>query len=281
MEEQLAERPGIARGHGHHANRGHESSRERNGDQIVVEHVLGMAVHPAQIVLLVAATPLGHALPGDQVGADLHVHAAQESRSAERRDQGHSEKAPGHRQGEGGGLRRVEDEGGLWIEIPRRACAGQGFHLGAERRDEGLVDHGGSRLAATRGPAEATQRRIEGLGRGQLGGDARGQHPGHVLREADLVQVRQRVMTEAFVPGLGRDDPLPALVGEPIGRPVGRVGAADAVSVEHADHRPKVGQQERRLGAIRGSPRVQEARAPGQVQDGEGENRNPGPAHLA
>ena len=58
------ERPGIARSVGHDPHRRHHPSSEGDRDQVVVEDGLGMAVHPAQVLALLAPAAARHGLEG-------------------------------------------------------------------------------------------------------------------------------------------------------------------------------------------------------------------------
>ena len=73
-------------------------------------------------------------------------------------------------------------------------------------------------------------------------------------------------------------DPLPALPRETVGGAVGGVGVAHAAGLERLADGAQVREHERRLGPVEAAPGPEQLRAADEVEDGEGQHRDPRPA---
>ena len=159
-------------------------SPEGNREEVVVEHGLGVAVHPAQVLALLApaaARPRSRtSLPS---ALDLHVHAAQQPRAVEARHERHRvERRGGSGRSKTATAPRSRDGARCQVAVPRRPRAGPGLDRRLRRagRSRGRRRRAPASVRRQR-PAHRAQRVLECLRRRQVGGDGGRQDPGHVL----------------------------------------------------------------------------------------------------
>src|SRR5271169_3858594 len=203
-----------------------------------------MTIRPTEIVpLLPAPAPRRH-LEAHPVGADLDVEAPGQGASSGPRQESDGVEAAGRLEDEGRRTRAIRLDRGPPVCVAGGPGRSERLYPRAEGRHEPRVDRG---LAAARrrvNAADGAERLLELLRRRQVARGVPDEKPRHVLRKANLVQVRQGVVAETLVPRLRGNDALAALVGEPVGEVVGRVGSAYVGGVEGLSDGRQVAERE-------------------------------------